>query len=75
MQYLEGALSDLHEVLMHIKSSRQHCNLELAELISIERRAYKGWSMAFVSNKNSHPTLVVLDDQMSDFLNTARLRV
>lgn len=74
MQYLEGGLSDLHEVLMHIKSSRQHCNLEIAELISIERRAYKGWTMAFVSKKNSHSTLVVVNDQMNDFLNTVRQR-
>ncbi len=74
MQYLEGALADLHEVLEYVKSSKQHCELEFREALPVERRAYKNWSMAFVSTSISPAAPLLMDREMKGFLYQSRQR-
>jgi hypothetical protein len=74
MQYLEGALADLHEVLGYVKSAKQHSEFEFREVLPVERRAYKNWSMAFVSPSVSAAVPLLMDRQMSEFLNQSHQR-
>lgn len=74
MQYLEGASSDLHEILAHVKSAKQHGDLEFGVMTPIDRRAYKSWSMAFVAPQIYQAEPVLLDREMGDFLNQSRQR-
>ncbi len=74
MQYLEGALADLDEVLGYVKSAKQHSEFEFREVLPVERRAYKNWSMAFVSPSVSAAVPLLMDRQMSEFLNQSHQR-
>jgi hypothetical protein len=74
MQYLEGALADLQEILGYVKSAKQHSEFEFREVLPVERRAYKNWSMAFVSPSVSAAVPLLMDRQMSEFLNQSHQR-